>query len=399
MYIKMAGIDHERARLEDRELFAFTKQQAQEWARQVAGLPGVEGCTLLSTCNRTELWMSYTDDRMEQDPFFQLCLAKEADPEQYRHLAVERQGKEAVEHLFQLACGMKSRIYGEDQILAQVKNAASLSREAGCEGVVLATLFRDAVTAAKKVKNSLRLTGRDVSSASAAAELLETQLGDLTGRKAMVIGNGEMGRLAASILVQKGCDVWMTVRAYHRGEVVIPAGCRVVSYEERMNSISKMEMVISATTSPHYTVKYGELEKIEFPRPLWLVDLAVPRDIEPEVARLGHHVYTIDDLTGLDQRQRQETDRLAEEMIHQELEDFYDWYEFRRLLPAIDDICQESAQYILDRVGKELPPEQERRLEAVSQRAVGRLLYGLREHLPREQWRDCMTALYKAAMK
>ncbi|MGI6031664.1 MAG: glutamyl-tRNA reductase [Eubacteriales bacterium] len=400
LHIKMAGIDHQRAVLEERELFAFTAQQSRAAMEEICAQRGVEGCVLLSTCNRTELWISYTDERMEADPFDQLCRWKEVSPEDYSHVVVEREGEQAARHLFALASGMRSRIFGEDQIITQVKNAVAAAREAGCAGPVLEMLFRSAVTAAKRVKTSLHLTGRDVSSATAAADRLERELGSLAGRRAMVIGNGEMGRLAASTLVERGCDVCMTVRAYHRGEVVIPAGCRVVSYEERMKQLPQMEVVVSATTSPHHTVKYEEVADLSFAGPCWMVDLAVPRDIESRVAQIpGVRVLTIDDLQVETDPERQRQCQRAEAILREELEEFLNWYAFRDLVPAIEDISGETAAYILDRVGDEMDEQTAAHVERVSRRAVGRLLYGLRDSMPRSQWRQCLTALYKAAMK
>ena len=209
MNIAMAGIDHRRASLQLRERFAFTKAEAAEALSRLAEHPALEGAVLLSTCNRTELWLSCAEGAT-LDPAALLVALKGADPADISF--VVRRGRAAVDHLFALACGLRSRVFGEDQIIAQVKGALALARSCGSADGVLDRLFLSAVTAAKEVKTSVRLTAVDSSSASRAADLICRHFADLKGLPCLVIGNGEMGRLAASTLVSLGCRVEMTVR-------------------------------------------------------------------------------------------------------------------------------------------------------------------------------------------
>ncbi len=154
MEIRMAGIDHQNASIQQREAFAFTKAQARRAMERWKQIGKLEGCLLLSTCNRTELWISAGGQDI--DPFSVLCEEKGMDPERFRSLAVNRQGREAVTHLLQLSCGLKSRIYGENQILSQIREALELSRECGCDDMVIEKLFQTAISAGKRVKTQVK---------------------------------------------------------------------------------------------------------------------------------------------------------------------------------------------------------------------------------------------------
>ncbi len=176
-----AGIDHSLAALDLRERFSFTKTLAAETMKMLKSTGGAAGCVILSTCNRTEFWLSGAGDA---DPAALLCELKGQSPELRQYLTVRR-GEDAVRHLMQTACGMNSQLFGEDQIVTQVGDAGGLARECGGSDPILDTLFRMAVTAAKRVKTEVPLTEVRRSAAESALELLEKALGSLTGRSAL----------------------------------------------------------------------------------------------------------------------------------------------------------------------------------------------------------------------
>ncbi len=200
--IKMAGIEHSKVSLEERELFAFSSHACISAMRCLKEMYFIS-CVLLSTCNRTELWVSYeqAEDSKELvcSPFKMLCGLKQISMERFQDLVMEREGEEAVMHLFRLSCGMQSKVFGEDQILTQVKNALSLARESETVDSVLERLFQTAITAGKKVKTEIHFT-KDTSVVEIMIkklyQLIEEQ--SLKGTSCLVIGNGEMGRLAAT---------------------------------------------------------------------------------------------------------------------------------------------------------------------------------------------------------
>lgn len=400
----MAGIDSAHAPVEVRERFSMAASAASKEAARACREFGADGCVILSTCNRTELWLS---GRASCGCYELLCTLRGADPEAYRDCFVSREGHDAAEHLFELTCGMKSQVFGEDQILTQVGNALSLAREAGAVDAALETLFRSAVTAAKKVKTDVRLTDADQSVAVQMTEFLCGLLGPLQGMPCLVIGNGEMGRLSAQRLVEAGCRVWMTVRRYRHGDVTLPEGVETVPYEERLSVLPRVRLVVSATASPHYTLRADEVGAV-LAGPAVFCDLAVPRDIDPAVANLpGARLYDTDAICGGANARRNEGALMrAREILADALAEFERWYGFRPLVTTAKEIGGLAARDFAGRVkrtvrGIRLSGEAERallgQLQASAEKMVGRLLFGLRETLPPELWQPCLDALRRAA--
>ena len=281
MGIQMIGIDHSVAEIDIRTIFSFTKKCTAEALEQLKQVKGVEGCVLLSTCNRMELWVSTNED-FSDDLYELLCRIREVDPGRYRQYFKRREERDAVHHLFRLAGGLESRILGEDQIVTQVKDALAFARENFATDHVLETLFRQAVTAAKKVKTGIALSPSDQSVVHIAIQTLKEQGYIFEGKKCMVIGNGVMGKLAANQIRRQGADVTVTVRQYRSGIVEIPEKCHRIDYGRRMELFGECDYVVSATVSPNYTLT-RELVEEHLQKPVVLIDLAVPRDIDPQV--------------------------------------------------------------------------------------------------------------------
>ena len=212
---------------------------------------------------------------------------KKKEPERYRQYFVDWTEEEAVEHLFYLTSGLKSQILAEDQIITQVKDALALSRDVYCTDNVLEVLFRKAVTGAKRVKTEVTFSRGNSSVIHQAIEKLRQQGYELTGKTCMVIGNGEMGKVTALALREAGAEVTVTVRQYRSGMVTIPPGCNRINYGERMTFLPNCDLVVSATASPNYTLTKELLEQANLSKKLILIDLAVPRDMEPAIAQLS----------------------------------------------------------------------------------------------------------------
>ncbi len=335
MKLFMAGIDFTRASIAERERVAFVRGQVEELLPVIKGKAGVSGCVLLATCNRTELYLH--TDGTELDPLALLGEAAGFPVEAYRSVSVQRRDKEAVRHLFAVASGLESQIFGDDQILSQVRSALALARGAGASDAVLGTLFRRAVTAGKRVRTVTRLTGVPPSAAGRGVEKAEGFFGSLKGKRAVVIGNGEMGRLTASGLRQRGAEVTVTLRTYRHGETVVPAGCSTWPYDKRYELFGNADLIVSATTSPHFTVTVDKLKGLRT-LPALMIDLAMPRDIEREVAGIGHvTLWNLDDLGGLGAHNAEGLE-LASGIILEEEAEFYSWYNYRESLPVIADI-------------------------------------------------------------
>ena len=338
MSISMIGIDYNKANVDIRAMFSFTKKNATAAMERLNKIPGIHGCVILSTCNRMELWASTKAD-WDGTLLEELCKIKEVDPTQYGEYFVERNEEEAVDHLFHLTSGLKSMILAEDQIITQVKDALTLAREAFVTDNVLEVLFRKAVTAGKKVKTNVIFSRANQTAMDQAIEMLKERKFPLPDARCMVIGNGEMGKLAAQSLKRTGADVTVTVRQYRSGVVTIPMGCSRINYGERLNFLPGCDLVVSATESPNNTLTKEQVEKLSLKKQIVFIDLAVPRDMEPGLSEIeGVELYTIDDfkLSGPSAATMQSMEQ-AEAIIQEEIDDFYVWYLGRALIPRIQE--------------------------------------------------------------
>ncbi|NCB91063.1 MAG: glutamyl-tRNA reductase [Clostridia bacterium] len=405
MSIYMVGVDHTKANVDIRALFSFTKRNAVAAMERWKKLSGINGCVILSTCNRMELWVS-TEDEWNGSLLEELCKLKEVDPTQYESYFVAREGAEAVDHLFHLTCGLKSMILAEDQIITQVKDALALARENYVTDSVLEVLFRKAITAGKKVKTDVTFSRANQTAMDQAIEMLEARDFALSGKKCMVIGNGEMGKLAAQSLKRAGADVTVTVRQYRSGIVTIPMGCSRINYGERLEYLPECDLVVSATASPNYTLTREQIDALKIEKNIIFIDLAVPRDMEPELSELSQVVlYTIDDfkLSGPSEGMLRSMEQ-AESILKEEMDEFYVWFNGRDVIPRIQDIRAEAVTDLnlrLHKILNKLPVNENERneLEAAINTAAGKvvtkMIFGLRDALKEEEFLDCVEGLEK----
>ena len=404
MNIQMIGIDHTTAPVEIREKFSFTTTVQGEVLARAAALPGVLGAVVLSTCNRTELWAHCREGA--QPPLWDcLCLSAGEDAPRYRDRFRARSGEEAVSYLFRLTSGLESRVFGEDQILTQVKEALDRSRQALRTDAVLEVLFRMAVTAAKKVKTGMQTAVVNTGAVGSCMQLLRDEGYDFRGRRCLVIGNGKMGKLAARALKAAGAGVTVTVRQYRSGVVEIPAGCERIDYGRRMELLPRCDLVVSATVSPNVTVKYDELAAARRRERMLFVDLAVPRDIDPRVASLpGVRLLDIDSFQVPQSEQLVRMRRWAEETLERQVGEFLTWYDCRDMIPLAGRLSERFAEDSLDRLDsavRQLPldGEEERRLrgqiEDMARKQFCRLLFAVRDEAGAAAFRQCLGAVEK----
>lgn len=405
MNISMIGIDYMRAPLDIRSMFSFTKKNAGEAMEALKKHGEIHGCIILSTCNRLEIWVS-AQEKAGEFLYEWLCDIKGIRDASYESYFVRREGREAVEHLFCLAGGLKSQIIGEDQILTQVKDAMNLAREYFTTDSVLEVLFRMAVTAGKRIKTEAMVAHGDPSVIHTAIRCLKEQGVCVEGKTCMVIGNGEMGKVAAQTLRENGADVTVTVRQYRSGIVQIPAGCRRINYAERMEYLPMCDIVVSATASPNFTLNESLFENIELQKPLVLIDLAVPRDVEPALGKKsGITLYDMDSFqSSALSPQMQESLARAKAIVSEQSEEFYQWLEGRDIIPRIAEIREEAVQDLNLRISKILkntPMEENERkklletVDAAAGKVVAKLIFGLRDSLDREAFLECVEGLEK----
>jgi glutamyl-tRNA reductase len=406
MNIRMAGIDYTKAGIAERERFAFTA------AARAAALASVReryagcGCVIIATCNRTELWLC-AENGVCPPPGRLLFELKNIPPDENSDFLVSRAGFEAAEHLFFLASGLKSQITGENQILAQIKEAAEAAREAGSSLTVLHRLFQSAVSCAKRVRTETGLARADVSTASAALDFLREGGIDVSGAECLVIGSGVVGRLCAVLFERAGANVTMTLRRHKAGKTLVGSNVRLIDYDDRYTRLPRYRIVISATVSPHHTITYPEAANVLGGggldgREILFLDLAVPRDIDPDIKKItGVSLFDIDQINGRARGISLDIDE-AKKIIGGEAAAFAEWYKFRAHIETVKEIRNEAACDIARRAGRAIKScaideiEEAYLSRAVTEAAgkvLDKMLYGLRDNLDSALWADCLAAL------
>lgn len=393
MKLCMAGIDAS-APFEEREKLSLVRGQVQAMLPRIAEQTGC-AAVLLATCSRTELYLHAEGERTLPDPAEALCRAAGVAASAF---VTRREGADAVRHLMHVAAGMQSQIFGDDQIVSQVKDAVALAREAKTTDAVLDTLFRRAVTAGKRVRTETRLTGVPASAAEVGVRRAERFFGSLAGRRAVVIGNGEMGRLAARALVRAGSEVTVTLRTYRHGETLVPQGCGTVPYDRRLDAIEGADLVVSATTSPHFTLTAAQMQTLLCP-PRLLLDLAMPRDIESTAAGAQTALFNLDDLGDLGDAD--DTSReTAECILDEETREFFAWLNYRAALPLIAKIKSaaiERVRHMRDYDALAAEGDAETLAELAVSRAVELVLGGMKEKVNVQSMKDCLEHIRKGS--
>ncbi len=339
----MSGIDYLTAPVEIREKLSFSTKKVVDIIKKICEESKIYGCVILSTCNRTEIYISCSDDFCEV-PSEILIKYSEVESSIFEGRFKSFENEEAVCYLFEVACGLKSMITGDEQICSQINNALSLSRECCCVNSVLEVLFRNAVTAGKVVLSNMQIKGMKLSAANRAVEFIESKY-NIRGKKCLVIGNGKMGRAAALLLKEKGGDVSVTLRSYHSGKNIIPKGCVPVDYSKRYEIAENADFIISATASPHYTITFDEIKKMKkFPKVI--MDIAMPRDIDPKIFEFNQiECYNIDNL-GIEYKISNEDLQKIYFVIEKYKAMFYKWYEYKSVQNSVIGIKKSCLERI-----------------------------------------------------
>lgn len=310
MRLVMVGLSHHSAPVEVRECLAFTTPgtlgRALAFLKQILG-PQTE-CALVSTCNRTELYVAPAPGASEPDDLAGLLVkargldGAEGDVGRFAPHWVTRRGHRAAEHLFRVAAGLESMILGEPDIVRQVKSAYAAASEAGTVGPTLNPLFHRALAVAKRVRTETGVARGAFSVGHAAAELAHNIFGDLRGRTVLLLGAGAMSETTARHLAASGANsVLVANRTFDRAARLAEAlNGRAVHYDELPAHLAKADIVIASTAAPHVVLTHdliAQAVKKRRHRPLFLVDIAVPRDIEASVGDLPDvFLYNVDDL-------------------------------------------------------------------------------------------------------
>ena len=318
------SISHKTAASGERQKFYIPGETAGDFLKKVRAAAGVEQCVLLSTCNRTEIYVQGEENRF---PGLEETLAdfSGSESEQIRNLARRYQGRKALRHLFRVVCGMESMVLGEDEILGQTRDAYMSAKEAGNTGFELNSAFQAALACAKRVKTETMISKTAVSVATLAAS--EVARLPLSHKTVLLMGSsGQMGSIILkNLLSQKNVRIIATVRS-HNG-ICLSGGGQVthVDYQERYAALEEADAVISATASPHYTLTAGRVQKaIRTGKERLFLDISMPPDLDVQIGKLAHcRLVALDDVKGLareNNRRKQQAFADAEEILEEELE-------------------------------------------------------------------------------
>jgi glutamyl-tRNA reductase len=385
------GISHKTAPLELRERLALTEGRAVSVLNELlSGSETLEGVAL-STCNRTELYL-VTSDPVAAESSALGVLARQADlrpTELVGHLYSLRAAG-AARHLYRVTAGLDSMIIGEAEVQGQVKRAYELALVENATGAILNRLFRGALAAGKRARTETAIGEKGLSISSVAVELAQRVLGDLARRRVLVIGAGETAELTARALAARGVEtVFIANRRYDRAIGLAQRfGGEAVRFDELPGQLELADIVVSATNSPHHIVEREELEQVMAQRqgrPLLLVDIAVPRDVDPACRELpGVSVHDVDDVQAIVERNasvREAEARDAERILEAELARFQRWLSTLEVVPTVAAL-RERGEEIVRRVLAEnesrwegLSPADRERLEAMANAIVSRMLH------------------------
>jgi len=345
MEIVLIGLSHKTAPVEIREKFCIPREKVKEFLEQLAGIPGVREGMVLSTCNRMEVLGVVEGVEKEIGRIEDLLAgiaeisAKELNP--YLYL---RTGEDAVKHLFRVTSSLDSMVLGEPQILGQAKEAYSQAVESKVSGLILNKLFHRSFFVAKRVRTETKIASQAVSVSFAAVELAKKILGNLEDKRAMLIGAGEMSELAARHLVSQGVrEILVTNRTHQRALDLAQAfQGQAVPFADFPQQLKNVDIVLSSTGSTHYIIRKEQLTEViraRKNRPMFFIDIAVPRDVDPAINEIDNvYVYDIDDLQGLvesNKEERKKQVQQAEEIVAQGVEAFQGWLRSLEVVPTI----------------------------------------------------------------
>lgn len=387
MQISLVGISHKTAPVEVREHFAFAAEELPALLSRLGERHA--GAAVLSTCNRTEIYIAGARGVGDHRPI--VALLSEIKGE----VAIEGapffvlSGKDAARHLFRVSAGIESMVVGESEILGQVRGAFTAATAAGTHTPALSRLFHTAIRAGRKVRTQTHIGRRAVSVSSTAVALAREVLGDLSDKTVLVVGAGEAGKITAGNLAGAGvAQVLVTSRNAERtADLAAALNGRAVPFDERERAIADADIVISSTAAQEFVIDRAAVARAarsRDSRPLLLIDIAVPRDIDPgarEVA--GVRLFDIDELQEVathNMHLRRQELAAAEQIVEDEVTKFGDWLRSLEVVPTVSSLRAHAEAIRVAELGRTLakttmPDADRRRVEAMTSAIVKKLLH------------------------
>ena len=360
MNIGVVGVNHNLAPISVREGVSFTDLQKIEAINYLLDKE-IEEVVILSTCNRSEIYIQSKNIKEKIKMIEQFYESFFECPDVSNYLFT-KSGREAIEHIYNVTSGLDSIVLGEDQILGQVKDAHVFSMQLGASKKIFNKLFREAITTAKNMKSTTKISQQPLSISYIGVRFLEKRLGDLEGKNALVIGVGKMSKLTMKHLEEEKVNtIYVSNRSHgkikeiqHEYKNIVP-----IEYKDRYKVLNDVDMVISATASPHMVIKYEEMPKLQ--KQVYMMDIALPRDIDPKINDIENaEVYDIDDLKKIhdeNNEKRKELANIGYEMISESINEFLEWVDSTHIDPTIEslnDKCLEIREDTLEYIFRKL---------------------------------------------
>lgn len=391
MHLIVLGLSHKTAPVAVRELVALSPARMPEALAAVRRIPTVREATIISTCNRTELYVvsESRDEELLADLICHGEQASEARDHLYSYL-----DEAMVRHLFRVASGAESMVLGEGQILGQVRDAARFANEESGAGPVLRRLFDQAVSCGRRVRTETDIARGAMSVSHVAVELARQIFGDLKGHSVLLLGAGETAEMTARLMVKFGVSfVAVANRTFERAEALATAlGGQAVHYDQFPEKMERADVVVSSTAAPHAIITLEVARQAAAHRkgrPVFLIDLAVPRDIEPAVANLDNvFLYNLDDLQELvsqNVESRRDELRLVEAIVEEEVAAYMQWVGSLQVVPVLRELqrrFEDIRQSELERTQRRLDG-----LSADERDAVDQMTRAMVKKMLHDPWR------------
>ncbi len=345
MNIIVVGLSHKTAPVEIREKVAFAPTAMEKPLQQLVALPAVTEGLIVSTCNRVELYATSRDvgQAIAQLKRF-LAEFHHLSPDVLEQHLYDYHGEEAIRHLFRVASSLDSMVIGEPQILGQIKTAYGYATDCKTSGIILNRFMHKAFSVAKRVRTETQIASNAVSVSFAAVELARKIFDTLADKTVLLIGAGEMCELAARHFVTNGvAQVLVTNRTYERAvRLAEEFQGKPILFENFADHLHRVDIVLTSTGAPNYILHQRQVDEVIKQRkykPMFFIDIAVPRDIDPKVNDVNNvYLYDVDDLQGVVQanlKERHKEAKKAEGIIDQEIGQFFQWLSSLDVVPTI----------------------------------------------------------------
>ncbi len=391
MHIVIIGLSHKTAPVEIREKLAFAPTAMERPLRQMLELPTITEGLIVSTCNRVEL-CAVTKEPDAAIAELRRFLAEyhEVSPEEINENLFDYQGEEAIRHLFRVSSSLDSMVLGEPQILGQIKTAYGYAAEFKTAGLILNRFLHKAFSVAKRVRTETAIASNAVSVSFAAVELARKIFDRIDNKGVMIIGAGEMCELAARHFVANGISkVLVTNRTFERAEkLAAEFNGKAVPFDSFVDHLAEVDIIMTSTGAPNFILGKRQMEEVlkrRKNRPMFLIDIAVPRDIDPKVNDISNtYLYDVDDLQGVVQanlKERQKEAGKAEAIVEQEIGQFHLWLGNLEVKPTVialrrklDEIRQQELEKTFGNL-KDLSGKQRKSIEAMAGAIINKILH------------------------